>query len=217
LSLPDFVTRVRAHRAGRRGWRFTLAQVRRDAAETMACPDGLDVLAREVQRVVVRLEALTAQLGEVAAEINGWLAGLEEARDLRTIPGRGWASVAGRLAHVGAITNDRHGRPLITRAGTSPSRRDSGQTLGRGQGLSRRGRAGLRAVLNLATIACLQHNPRIRAHDDRLMQRADRPLTKMPAIGARLNKLLFYAFAVMSRRQVSVPDHDWHGTMRPVA
>jgi len=32
-------------------WRFKLAQVHRYAAESIACPDGLDVLAREVQRV----------------------------------------------------------------------------------------------------------------------------------------------------------------------
>ena len=217
LSLPDFVTRVRAHRAGRRIWRFKLAQVHRYAAETIACPDGLDVLAREVQRVVVRMDALTAQLIVVAAEIDGLLAELEEARYLRTIPGLGWASVAGLLAHVGAIAKYRHGRQLIKLAGTNPSRRDSGQTVGRGQRMSRRGRAGLREVMYLATISCLQHNPRIRAHYDRLIQRADRPLTKMQAIGACMNKLLLYAFAVMSRREAFALDHDWQRAMRQVA
>jgi len=215
LSLPDFVTRVRAHRAGRRIWRFKLAQVHRYAAETIACPDGLDVLAREVQRVVVRMDALTAQLIVVAAD--GLLAELEEARYLRTIPGLGWASVAGLLAHVGAIAKYRHGRQLIKLAGTNPSRRDSGQTVGRGQRMSRRGRAGLREVMYLATISCLQHNPRIRAHYDRLIQRADRPLTKMQAIGACMNKLLLYAFAVMSRREAFALDHDWQRAMRQVA
>ena len=53
-------------------------------------------------------------------------------------------------------------------------------------------------VLYLATLSCLQHNPRIRAHYDRLIQRADRQLPKMQAIGACMNKLLLYAFAVMS-------------------
>jgi transposase len=217
LSLSEFVTCVHAHRAGRRVWRFKLAQVHRYAAETIACPDGLAVLAREVQRVVARMDALTAQLTVVAAEIDGLLAELEETRYLRTIPGLGWASVAGLLAHVGAITKYRHGRQLIKLAGTNPSRRDSGQTIGRGQRMSRRGRAGLREVMYLATISCLQHNPRIRAHYDRLIQRADRPLTKMQAIGACMNKLLLYAFAVMSRREAFALDHDWQRAMRHVA
>src|SRR5581483_3309913 len=44
LSLSEFVACVRAHRAGRRIWRFKLAQVHRYAEQTIACPDGLDVL-----------------------------------------------------------------------------------------------------------------------------------------------------------------------------
>jgi transposase len=153
----------------------------------------------------------------VATEIDAVLADLEEARYLRTIPGLGWASVAGLLAHVGAITKYRHGRQLIKLAGTNPSRRDTGQTVGRGQTMSRRGRAGLREVIYLATISCLQHNPRIRAHYDRLIQRADRPLTKMQAVGACMNKLLLYAFAVMSRREAFQLDHDWQRTTQRVA
>ena len=35
-------------------------------------------------------------------------------------------------------------------------------------------------VLYLATLSCLQHNLRIQAHYDRLIQRANRPLPKMP-------------------------------------
>jgi transposase len=174
VSLSEFVAQVRAHRAGHWIWRFKLTQVHRDAAQTIACPDGFDVLAREVQRAVARMDMLTAHMTAVAAEIDIVLAELEEVQYLRTIPGLGWASVAGLLAHVGAITKYQHGRQLIKLAGTNPSRRDTGQTVGRGQRMSHRGRAGLREILYLATISCLQHNPGIRAHYDRLIQRADR-------------------------------------------
>ncbi len=168
-------------------------------------------------RAVARIDVLTAQMTTVATEVDALLADLEETPYLRTIPGLGWASVAGLLAHVGAITKYRHGRQLIKLAGTNPSRRDTGQTVGRGQTMSRRGRAGLREVMYLATISCLQHNPRIRAHYDRLIQRADRPLSKMQALGACMNKLLLYAFAVMSRREAFQLDHDWQRTMSRVA
>jgi hypothetical protein len=106
-----------------------------------------------------------------------------------------------------------HGRQLIKPAGTNSSRLDTGQTVGRGQRMSRRGRAGLREVLYLATLSCLQHNLRIRAHYDRLVQRADRPLPKMQALGACMNKLLLYAFAVMSRREAIQLDHHWQRTL----
>jgi hypothetical protein len=106
----------------------------------------------------------------VADEIDVVVAGLGEAQYLRTIPGMGWASVAG-----------------------------------------------LREVLYLPTISCLQHTPRIRTHDDRLIQRADRPLPKMQALKAWMNKRLVYAFAVMSRREAFQLDHDWQRTMSHVA
>ena len=143
LPLTEFVAQARAHGAGHRLWRDTLAQVHRAAAQTMACPDGLDVLAREVQRAVARIDMLTAHMTAVVAEIDVLLAELEEVPYLRTIPGLGWASVAGLLAHVGTITKYHHGRQLIKLAGINPSRRDTGQSIGRGQRMSHRGRAGL--------------------------------------------------------------------------
>jgi len=126
-------------------------------------------------------------------------------------------SVAGLLAHIGSIGKYRHGRQRIKLAGTNPSRRDSGLAVGWGQAMTRRGRAGLRAVTYCATIACLQHNPRLRAHYDRLVQRSDRPLAKMCALGACMNKLLRYAFAVMKRGQAFDPAHHWtpQGAPRP--
>src|SRR5262249_35284169 len=63
LSFADFVTRVHAHRAGRRVWRFKLAH-------------GLDVLAREVQRAIARMDALTAQLTTVEWSCPGSVDGL---------------------------------------------------------------------------------------------------------------------------------------------
>jgi transposase len=217
MTLGEFVERVRQHQAGRRVWRYKLAQVHRYAQQSVACPDAVEILAREIQRAVARLDGLTAQMTAVAEEINALLDPLDEPRYLRTIPGLGWASVAGLIAHIGAIAKYRHGRQLIKLAGTNPSRRETGLTVGRSHVMSRRGRAGLREVIYLATMSCLQHNPRIRAHYDRLVQRTERPLTKMQALGACMNKLLLYAFAVMSRREAFQLDHDWQRAIADVS
>lgn len=209
LPLNDFIARVREVRRGRRVWRFKLIQVHERAHASVACPLGLKEMAREAQRVVARIDVLDAQMADLAAVVRAQLDEIEEARYLRTVPGLAWASVAGLIAHIGTIDKYRHGRQLIKLAGTNPSRRDSGLTVGRGQSMSHRGRAGLRGVVFLATISCLQHNPRLRAHFDRLIQRADRPLTKMQAVGACMNKLLLIAFAVMKHRVNFALDHRW--------
>jgi len=217
MTPAEFVKRVRAATAGRRVWRFKLVQVHEKAQKTVACQQGMAALSREVTRLVARIDFLTAQLETCAKEVKALLAAVEESRFLMTIPGLSWRSAAGILAHIGSIEKYRHGRQLIKLAGTNPSRRDSGQTVGSYQAMSHRGRAGLREVVYMATLSGLQHNPRIRAHYDRLIQRTKHPLSKMKALGACMNKLLLMAFAVMKRKEAFNPAHVWTGNMRNAA
>jgi transposase len=160
---------------------------------------------------VERADLLTCQIDELATEIQERLTSLEEARYLLSIPGISWSSAAGILAHIGSIDKYRHGRQLIKLAGTNHSRRDTGQRVDRQQGMTHRGRSGLRQALYMATLSCLQHNPRIRAHFDRLVAREERPPPRMQAFGACMNKLLLYAFAVMKKREVFDAEHAGKG------
>jgi len=80
MSLAEFIACVRQHRAGRRVWRYKLAQVHRYAQQSVACPEALEVLAREIQRAVARLDGLTTQMVAVAAEIDTLLAERDEPR-----------------------------------------------------------------------------------------------------------------------------------------
>lgn len=208
MPLPEFWARVQAMRHDRRIWKFKVDQVHERAAKTVAAPHGMQAIARELQRVMVRVDVLTCQMDELAAEIRSMLEGIEESRHLATLPGIGWVSVAGLIAQVGPIDRFRHGRQLVKLAGINPSRHESGKLVGRTT-MTRRGRAGLRHVLYMATVSSIQHNPRLKAHYERLVQRPDRPLPKMQAIGACMNKLLLYAFAVMKRREAFDVDHRW--------
>jgi transposase len=208
LSLSEFWERVQATRRGRRVWRFKVAQVHARAQETIALPQGADPMMREIERIVARVDLLAAQMQELEAELRTLLEQVDEARYLATMPGVGWTTVAGVIAEIGAIVKYRHGRQLVKLAGLNPSRCESGTVHGRTR-ISRRGRAGLRTVVYLATLAALQHNPRLRAHYDRLRHRETRPLETMPAMVACMNKWLLYAFAVMKRREAFQVDHVW--------
>jgi transposase len=209
LPVNDFIRRAKEASRGRRVWRFKLIKVHERAERTVVPARGLAPLAGELARLAERVDLLSDQIDAVAHEIQEGLASIEEARYLLSIPGLAWSSAAGILAHIGSIDKYRHGRQLIKLAGTNPSRRDTGQRIGRRQGMTHRGRSGLRQVLYMATLSCLQHNPRIRAHFDRLVAREDRPLARMQAFGAYMNKLLLYAFAVMKRREIF--DVEWVG------
>src|SRR5262249_51983076 len=140
-------------------------------------------LGREIRRLVMRVDLLSAHLAELELELEQLLATVEEARYLRTLPGVALATVAGLIAQIGPIDRYRHGRQLVKLAGLNPSRRESGAFAGRTM-ITRRGRGGLRSIVYMATLAGLQHNARLRAHYDRLIQRSERPLPKMQAFGA---------------------------------
>ena len=133
---------------------------------------------------------------------------IEEAKYLASIPGIGWSTVAGLLAEIGPIDRYKHGRQLIKLAGTNPGRKQTGKS-DPATHMTRRGRGRLRQLLYMSTLAAIQHNPRLGAHYDRLISRGVRPLPKMAAIGACMNKLLLYAFAVMKNRQPFEIDHRW--------
>jgi transposase len=208
VSAAQLYQRAREHRHGRRLWRFKITQAHEKATASVALPDGADALAAEIQRIVARADLLSAQIETLSAEIQRRLGALEEARYLQTLPGIGWVTIAGLIGEIGPIDKYQHGRQLVKLAGLNPSRRESGKMAGRTT-MTRRGRAGLRALVYMATLSSLQHNPRIKAHYERLLQRPDRPLTKMQALGACMIKFLMYAFAVMHKRQAFEVEHTW--------
>jgi transposase len=209
LERGEFLSAVCASRAGRRLWRAKVLAVHEKAAGSVVEGEGLAAMAAEARRIVARYDLLAAQLERLQSEIEALLVEIEEARWLASIPGLGFASVAGIIAHVGPIERYRHGRQLIKLAGTNPSRRETGESRTGRQAMTHRGRAGLRQVIYMETVSCLVHNERIRAHYDRLISRPERPLSKMTAMGACRNKLLLYAFAVMKHQECFEVEHRW--------
>lgn len=163
---------------------------------------------REVTRIVHRMDFVSDQLDQVAIELRAQLEMFDEAKYLSTLPGIGWTTVAALIAEIGPFDRYRHGRQLVKLAGLQPSRRESGESAGRTP-ITKRGRAQLRAIVYMATLSSIQHNPRIKAHYERLQQRPVRPLCKMYAFGACMTKLLHYAFAVVRNRESFDIDHIW--------
>ena len=189
-------------------WRFKIEQVWEKAGGTVAAPHGHEAAMREVTRLVERIDFVGDQLAQVADELQTFLEAFDEATYLATLPGIGWITIAGLIAEIGPFDRYQHGRQLVKLAGLQPSRRESGQHAGRTP-ITKRGRAQLRAVVYMATLSSLRHNPRLKAHYERLTQRVTRPLPPMQAIGACMTKLLHDAFAVVKNRTAFDADHVW--------
>lgn len=214
LSPGKLYKEARQASRGRRLWRFKILQVHRWAQKTVSAPHGSEAMALEIKRIVERVDLLSDQIETASQDLEKLLEQFEEARYLSTMPGIHLATVAGLIAQIGDIRKYRHGRQLIKLAGINPGRRQTGNRAGK-TAMTRRGRADLRSMVYMATVSSIQHNPRLKAHYDRLCQRREQPLTKMRALGACMTKFLLYAFAVMKRRQPFDVDHRWEARPSP--
>jgi Transposase IS116/IS110/IS902 family len=98
---------------------------------------------------------------------------------------------------------------LIKLAGTQPTPNTSGRKTYSRTPFSHQGRSGLRTVLYFATLHMLTHNEAIQQHYQRLTTRTPQPLPKMQAVGACMNKVLWYAWHVVTHQEFYDPQH-WH-------
>lgn len=106
-----------------------------------------------------------------------------------------------------AVMKARHfqsARQLAAYLGVTPVERQSGSSvLGRPR-LSKTGPAKLRAVLYMAAVTAIRHNPHVKAVYDRLLARGK---SKMSALGAAMRKLVHLCFGVLKTRMPYQPDY----------
>jgi hypothetical protein len=74
----------------------------------------------------------------------------------------------------------------------------------------------LRRVAFMAALSCLVHNPALRARHHALTTRAARPLARMVALGAAMNKLLLWVFALLHQQRDWDPLHAWQPRQKEV-
>lgn len=150
------------------------------------------------------IKVLQRQLEDIDGQMNGHLKAhfAELDRLLRSTTGIGpvaSASLIAELPELGRLNR----RQIAALVGVAPMARDSGQSRGRRR--IRGGRAPLRRVLYMATLAATRHNPLVRAHYQRL--RAAGKLPKV-AIVACMRKLLTILNAMARTGTAFDPQHQ---------
>jgi transposase len=150
------------------------------------------------------IKVLQRQLEDIDGQMNGHLKAhfAELDRLLRSTTGIGpvaSASLIAELPELGRLNR----RQIAALVGVAPMVRDSGQSRGRRR--IRGGRAPLRRVLYMATLAATRHNPLVRAHYQRL--RAAGKLPKV-AIVACMRKLLTILNAMARTGTAFDPQHQ---------
>jgi transposase len=202
-----------------------------EVKELQALVRHLDDLKQERQRANNRLEAqrvsktvqtqlraqirfLEKQMKETEALISQHIDNfpkLKQQRDLlKTIPGIGDITACVLLAELGDISRFDNIRQVVAFVGLNPRQHQSGKK-NTTHGISRMGRASLRAALYMPAIVAKRRNPILKVFAERLEQRA---LKGKQIIVAIMRKLIHLAYGILKSGRAFDPHY---GQQMPIA
>lgn len=206
LTWADFLARVRAAAQGHRLAVHKLRQLQALAQQSIGLTAGLDALSLDLRANLATITLLDQQVQALVVQLLPIFRMLPEAPYLCSIEGLPEWSALGILAETGPLSDYGSGKDLIKLAGTQPTPNASGRYQRSHTPFSKQGRGRLRLTLFWATLQLLKHNAAIAHHYHRLQARAVHPLTKMEAIGACMNKLLWYVWHTGHTQENYRPD-----------
>ena len=196
-----FLASVRSHYTGRR---LSVRQVRRLyalAQDSYGDREATLALRLMAQHQIEVIRLLDLQAEQLLAALLVLFHTLPETPYLLSIQGLTARSALGLVAYTGDLHQYHCGGALIKLAGTQPTPNTSGRKTYSPTTFSHQGRSGLRTVAYFITLRLIRQNDALHYHYQRLTTRAEHPLPKMQAIGACMNKLLWYIWHVAKRRE----------------
>jgi transposase len=208
MSCSDFIARVRQAADGHRLAVTCLRQAYGLAQQSIGLTEGLETLCFDLQNSLRTVSLLDQQTQDLLSILLRQFWALPEAPYLSSIQGLWETSAMGLLAETGDLSCYHTIKSLTKLAGTQPTFKESGHYHRSLTPFSKQGRSRLRMVLFWATLHLLRHNDAIGYHYQRLQTRKQRPLEKMEALGACMNKLLAYVWAT-GHNQVPYTPELW--------
>ena len=206
MSCADFIGRVRQETGARRLAVGRLRKAYALAQQSIGLTEGLEALCFDLQNSLKSALLLDQQARQLLSILMRAFWILPEAPYLCSIQGLWETSAMGLLAETGDLSCYHKLKSLTKLAGTQPTPKESGRYHRSLTPFSKQGRSRLRVVLFWATMHLLRHNDAIGYHYHRLQTRSQRPLEKMEAIGACMNKLLAYVWITGRNRVWYAPD-----------
>ena len=201
-SEAEFMAEVRRYYTRQRLARSPLRQLYALAAHSEGFGEASAALAVLAQQQMETIRMLDRQAAQLRASLLQWFGSLPEAPYLLSIQGVSAPSALALVAYAGDLQQYRSGAALIKLAGTQPTPNTSGRRTQSATPFSRQGRSGLRTALFYMTLSLLRHNEALHYHYQRLTTRPQHPLPKMQAVGACMNKVLWYAWRVVKYREL---------------
>ncbi len=210
LSEAEFRARVRALFEGQRLERKALRRLQAAASGSQGLPEARSALSWMVRQQAETLHLLDHQAAQLLAHLNAQFLRLPEAPYVLSIQGMTVTLAMSLIAMIGEVRCYPAGASLVKLAGTQPTPHRSGLKSYSPTPFSHQGRSGLRTALYFATLHLLHTNRALRYQYQRLLERESNPLPKMQAVGACMNKLLWYVWHLVTYQEHYDPDYWQH-------
>jgi len=197
-------------RALMRHW-DALKQERQRVRNRLAVENASPAVARQLRAQLSFLEKQIAQIEDLIRQHIDRYPDLKQQRDLlKSIPGIGDITACQLIAELGDLRRFDNVREVVAFAGLNPRQHQSGKKR-MTHGISRMGRASLRAALYMPAVVARRCNPRLKVWAEQLSQRG---LTGKQVIVAVMRKLIHLAYGVLKSGRAFDPHY---GDPMPIA
>ena len=146
------------------------------------------------------IKYLTKEIAKLKKELEALLKEnfSKEFKLLNSIPGVGLKVIAMIIAFYDSFKSFDSAKKVVSFAGIAPSPYESGTSIKRRGGISKKGNSLIRKIIYMATLSATLFNPLVKQKYQRLIQRGK---SKMTALIAAANKLLRIAFGVLKSQK----------------
>jgi len=165
---------------------------------------GLTMAREELKMHLDQYAMYMRQIESIEASVNTILAQIPGAKEMMSIKGIGWITVAGFLAEVGDLAKFKHSQQIVKLTGINLKENTSGKHKGRTE-ITKRGRPRLRALLFRAALVLVAKNPEFKQLHQYYTTRKENPLKKKQSIVALCARLIRILFAVGTQRKAYDP------------
>lgn len=169
------------------------------ARSSIGLTSGLTSARYELRQLLEQHELLYRQMEELMAYIEDLVSQIPGSKEMKTIPGVGWVTVAGFLAEVGDLTGYDHPQQIIKLAGLNLKENSSGKHKGQST-ITKRGRPQLRALLFRCVLPLVAKNSEFQRIHRYLTTRQINPLKKKQSLIALCGRLIRILFTLGIKR-----------------
>jgi transposase len=181
-----------------------LKQERQRARNRLAAENASAAVARQLRAQIGFLDKQIAQTEELIRQHIDRYPDLKQQRDLlKSIPGIGDITACKLIAELGDLRRFDDVREVVAFVGLNPRQHQSGKKRVT-HGISRMGRASLRAALYMPAVAAKRCNPQLKAWAAQLTQRG---LTGKQVIVAVMRKLIHLAYGILKSGRAFDPHY----------